>query len=83
MITAKTMRRIAPKQGDATTEHILNYTAQVLERDGLTVTLMYLELCTKTEKGKKRRKVYAQLLEVMRSPEIIDEWTPVGGDIDE
>lgn len=84
MITAETMRRIAPKQGDAVAETLLEYTADLLERRGLDFTLVYLKVGIErnnTPLEVALQPLFAQLLTVMHSPEVIDEWTPVGGEL--
>lgn len=86
MLTAETLRRIAPKQGDAVAETLLEYTADLLERRGLEFTLAYLKVGTErnnTPLEVALQPLFGQLLEIMRSPEEINEWTPVGGDTDE
>lgn len=80
MITAETMRRIAPKQGEMFAESLLNCTADVLDAYGFDFTLRCLEHDATTAKSKSARRIFAQLLQVMRSPEVIDEWTPFGGE---
>ena len=83
MITAETLRRIAPKQGDAVAETLIEYTADLLERRGLEFTLTFLKVGTQrnnTPLEVALQPLFGQLLEVMRSPEVIDEWTPFGGE---
>lgn len=83
MITAETLRRIAPKQGDAVAETLLEFTADLLERRGLDFTLAYLKVGIErnnTPLEAALQPLFGQLLEVMRSPDVIDEWTPVGGE---
>lgn len=78
MLTAETMRRIAPKQGDLFAQRLLEQTADVLERLGLKLTIEFLVIGENRVSRKSERAAFAQLLEVMRSPEVIDEWTPIG-----
>ena len=80
MITAETMRRIAPKQGDPFIQRLLEHTAGALEREGLEHVLLFLEVGVKRGKNRHERAAFAQLLEIMHTPEVIDEWTPVGGE---
>lgn len=81
MITAETMRRIAPKQGDLCAEVLLQYTADKLETEGIAATLLFLQVGSLWSTDDHSRYC-AQLLQIMRSPEEINEWTPVGGDTD-
>lgn len=78
MITVETMRRIAPKQGCALTHKILEFTADVLERDTVEHTINFLEMGKQRGRDAYERRIFAQLLQIMRSPEVIDEWTQFG-----
>lgn len=83
MITAETMRRIAPKQGCDLTMYVLEFTAALIEERGMSYALAFVEAGTyrdTTESLRSMQPIFMHLLQIMRSPEVIDEWTPFGGE---
>lgn len=85
MITAETLRRIAPKQGDPYAQELLTYVADLIDRADVRLAYRLLEyiIAFALPAEKQLKQAAEQLLQIMRSPEVIDEWTPVGGDTDE
>lgn len=81
MMTVETMRRIAPKQGDTTTEDFIYYTSMLLETKGLEYVLSWLERGTTRNENVLQvafQPMHKQMLQIMKAPDDINEWTPIG-----
>lgn len=81
MMTVETMRRIAPKQGDRMAEDFIYYTSMLLESNGIEYVLSWLE--RGAAKGDDAFQIasklmHKQMLQIMKSPDDINEWTPIG-----
>lgn len=83
MITAETMLQIALKQGNHLAESFLEYVAYLLENKGLEYVMSWLERGTTRSENSLHvafQPMHKHMLQIMQSPNEIDEWTTFGGE---